>query len=264
VKPSEEDAARTPQPMMDQQVLFEKFISLLQTEPALPDYLEAEAEPGSDPPFDPYQLVAEWTALRHEVKQQGKLVQATQTSLQQALDALQTEKADLQQQLEISRKQGIAQTDQKSLWRDLLTVVDALDQASNHWQAQLEALESPAAQPLWQLWLQKLSQSNLSQSNLSQSNLSGPNASLRDILVSNQQGVDLIRRSLLDVLQQRQVVPIVAQGQPFDPQTMYAIGRQESLSPENTVLQEVVRGYKWHDQILREAQVIVAAKKDET
>jgi molecular chaperone GrpE len=85
---------------------------------------------------------------------------------------------------------------------------------------------------------------------------------LSDILASNQQGVDLIRRSLLDILQQRQVIPIPAQGHPFNAQTMYAVGREESASvPENTVIQEVVRGYFWGDQVLREAQVIVAAKR---
>jgi molecular chaperone GrpE len=43
---------------------------------------------------------------------------------------------------------------------------------------------------------------------------------------------------------------------------MYAVGREESASvPENTVIQEVVRGYFWGDQVLREAQVIVAAKR---
>ena len=42
---------------------------------------------------------------------------------------------------------------------------------------------------------------------------------------------------------------------------MYAVGRQDSQEvPENTVLQEVVRGYRWRDRILREAQVIVAVK----
>jgi molecular chaperone GrpE len=40
---------------------------------------------------------------------------------------------------------------------------------------------------------------------------------------------------------------------------MYALGRQESDEPENTVIQEVVRGYLWRERVLREAQVIVSA-----
>lgn len=247
--------------MMDRQALFEKFLDLLETSPPLLEYLDAEPEAPS--PFDPYQMVAEWIALRHEVKQQGKLLQSSQLMLQQALDALQTDQAEGQQQQNSNQKQGVALADQKLLWRDLLTVMDALDQAFVHWQAQIEALAasplqqfSPSgSQPFWQRWIQHLAQSRSSDT----ASTSAP--SLRQVLISNQQGVELIRRSLLDVLRQRQVIPIVAQGQAFNPQTMYAVGRQETLlTPENTVIQEVVRGYFWGEQILREAQVIVAVK----
>ncbi|WP_413176175.1 nucleotide exchange factor GrpE [Anabaena azotica] len=64
------------------------------------------------------------------------------------------------------------------------------------------------------------------------------------------------------MLKQRRVVPIVAQGKPFDSQTMYAVGRELRADiTENTVIQEVVRGYLWGDKVLREAQVIVATQK---
>ncbi|MBD2459919.1 nucleotide exchange factor GrpE [Oscillatoria sp. FACHB-1407] len=234
--------------MMDRQALFEKFLDFLQTSPTPPDYLEAE--PSSIASFDPYQMVAEWIALRHEVKQQGKLLQASQTTLQKAVETLQIEQ-ERQQELQDTH-QGTPQIEQKALWRDLLTVVDALDQAYTHWQTQLDELVAAAPTPSspkpW--WQRFQAQPETDTDN-----------TLRDILVSNQQGIDLIRRSLLDVLRQRQVIPIEAQGQPFNPQIMYAVGRQESSTiPENTVIQEVVRGYKWGDQVLREAQVIVAAK----
>ena len=245
--------------MADQQALFEKFLAVLQTEPSLPEYLGEEPE--SVTPFDPYQMVAEWIALRHEIKQQGKLGQAAQNSLQKALEELRAEKAHLQQQLATSQQQELTQSNQKILWLDLLAVVDALEQACNHWQEQIEVMDNaqPEAeaqrQPFWKRWVGQLTQSNLDKAMSTKS-------SLREVLVSNQQGVDLIRRSLLDVLRQRQVVPIKAKGHPFDPKTMYAIGRQSSPSfPENTVIQEVVRGYMWGDQVLRETQVIVAARQ---
>lgn len=243
--------------MVDRQALFEKFFDLLQTEPPLLEYLEKEPE--SVTPFDPYQMVAEWIALRHEVKQQGKLLQASQNTLQQAFKELQSEK-DHGQQLESSHRSSLTSSDQKALWRDLLGVVDALDQADTYWQEQIAALDPPQLQsniqpePFWKQWLRRLTESE-------QDERISASASLRDVLVSNQQGVGLIRRSLLNVLRQRQVVPIEAQGQPFDSQTMYALGRQESISAvENTVIREVVRGYLWEDQILREAQVIVAVR----
>jgi molecular chaperone GrpE len=220
-----------------------------------------DGEPESVSPFDPYQLVAEWIALRHEVKQQGKLLQTSQSMLQQALEALQTDQEQWHQQQAINQKQGFTLTDQKMLWRDLLAVLDALDQACAHWQEQIEALvpsplqpSQPEARPFWQRWAQRLTQAQSDKTTTT-------STSLREVLISNQQGVELIRRSLLDVLRQRQVIPIVVQGQVFNPKTMYAMGRQETpLAPENTVTQEVVRGYFWGDQVLREAQVIVAVK----
>jgi molecular chaperone GrpE len=247
--------------MIDRQALFEQFLDSLQTSPLPPDYLDAE--PSSITPFDPYQLVAEWIALRHEVKQQGKLLQASQTTLQKTFDALQAE-TERQQEAEDVGSTAASQTDQKALWRDLLSVVDALDQACAHWQGQLDQLNasklplSARSQPRWEFWL--VWKRWLLQRLQAAPATVAPD-SLHDILVSNQQGVELIRRSLLDILRQRQVVPIAAQGQPFNPQIMYAVGRQESATvAENLVIQDVVRGYWWGDQILREAQVIVAAK----
>jgi molecular chaperone GrpE len=239
--------------MMDRQALFEQFLDLLQTSPPLTEYLDGEPELSST--FDPYQMVAEWIALRHEVKQQGKLLQSSQSMLQQALDTLQTKQTQWQQQQELHQQTGVALADQKLLWRDLLTVMDSLDQACAHWQQQLEtqvaSLQTPAqsgSQPFWQRWVQQLAQAQTGNT------VSAPASSLQDVLVSNQQGVE-------DILRQRQVVPMVALGQVFNPQIIYAVGRQEtSLAPENTVIQEVVRGYRWGEQILREAQVIVAVK----
>ncbi len=251
--------------MMDRQALFDKLLDLLQTPPLPPEYLDAE--PDAIAPFDPYQMVAEWIALRHEVKQQGKLLQTSQSMLQQALAALQTDQAPGHQQQEMKQKQGGTLADQKLLWRDLLTVLDALDQACAHWQEQIEALVAaptqtlshPEVQPVWQRWVQWLTQPWPNE--IAPIAVAAP-SSRRDVLISNQQGVDLIRRSLLDILKQRQVMPMAVQGQAFNPQIMYAVGRQETpLAPENTVIQEVVRGYLWGDQVLREAQVIVAAKQ---
>lgn len=246
--------------MIDRQTLFEKFLAVLETPPPSPEYLGEP--PTSVTEFDPYQMVAEWIALRHELKQQGKLSQATQNTMQVALAELQSQKSDLQHQLAHSQSQKlsqeVSQSDRKVLWRDLIGVVDALDRACSHWQEQIASLDRDRAdaanrpRPFWQGWLQP-----------DRSSAPSSSSDVRDVLVSDLQGIDLIRRSLLDVLRQRQVVPIASQGKPFDPKNMYAIGRQVTAEfPENTVMQEVVRGYTWESQILREAQVIVAAKPE--
>jgi molecular chaperone GrpE len=247
----------------DKEALFSKFLDYLQSEQLPPEYL-GEA-PSSANSFDPYQMVAEWTALRHEVKQQGKLLRSTQDALVQALDVTRADQEHLQIRLEESQKQtsGKFEQQQEKFLKDLLGIVDALDQACTYWQEQLEGLSATSKPAIQKSFWEKLGDwinGNSTQSSEPEKLLiSEP---LTEIFTSNQQGVELIRRSLLEILKQRRVVPIVAQGKPFDSQTMYAVGRESRADiTENTVIQEVVRGYLWGDKVLREAQVIVATQK---
>ena len=148
---------------------------------------------------------------------------------------------------------------QETLLRDLLTVVDALDRATEHWH-QAEANHQVIAPPRlnwWQRLLRQLGWAGPKRG--AQKN--GSSAAVADIVSNAREGIDLIRQSMLTVLDQHQVVPIAAQGQPFDPSQMHALAQQPDASvPPNTVVQEVVRGYRWQDRLLREAQVIVAAE----
>ena len=148
---------------------------------------------------------------------------------------------------------------QETLLRDLLTVVDALDRAADHWQ-QAEAKHQDTA-PIatsslnwWQRGLQRIGLLPHPPESTTESE------NLAEVVSSAREGIDLIRESMLTVLNQHQVVPIPTQGQPFDPNQMNALGQQpDPTVPPNTVVQEVVRGYRWQDRMLREAQVIVAA-----
>lgn len=176
---------------------------------------------------------------------------------------------------------------QETLLRDLLTVVDALDHAADHWSSadashasSTEAQAntngengnpSPEASPTIidriRYWFQQIgiiprSASENSGDRPPESNTeSGTDdePTLAEVVTSARDGIDLIRESMLTVLNKHQVVPIPTQGHPFDPTYMNALGQQPSGDvPPNTVIQEVVRGYRWQDRILREAQVIVA------
>ncbi|QLE58990.1 nucleotide exchange factor GrpE [Nostoc sp. TCL26-01] len=245
----------------DKEALFAQFLDYLQSEQASPEYLGEPPESAN--PFDPYQMVAEWTALRHELKQQGKLLRSTQDTLVQALEVSRLDQEKLEINLEATQKQTIAQFEQQQekLLKELLGIVDALDQACSYWQEELEILAvTPNPQPIAQksFW-EKLGEwfsGKKSQSTFSET-------SLREIFTSNQQGVELIRRSLLEILRQRRVIPIVAEGKLFDAQTMYAVGREAKTDvAESTVIKEVVRGYLWGDKVLREAQVIVGTLAD--
>jgi molecular chaperone GrpE len=229
--------------MIDRQELANQLLDYLQTTPEIPEYLAEPPE--SLPSFDPYQMVGEWVALRHEVKQQNKLIQSTNLSLQQALDLERSRNEQLQSQQTTAIAKG---NDDGSLWKDLLSVMDDLDRTIAHNRAQIAAIQ-PAAPPETSIW-QKL---------FSRPSAPVLEASSIESLTSDREAIEMIRRSLLAILRQRQITPILALEQPFDPECMYAIGQQHSDSvPSNHIIQEVVRGYRQGDRILREAQVIVA------
>jgi len=81
-------------------------------------------------------------------------------------------------------------------------------------------------------------------------------AATADSLVN---GVKLLRQNLLKVLAQFHIQPIEAQGQQFDPTVHEAMLEQHAPEhPTRTVLQEVARGYRLHDRLLRPARVIVS------
>ncbi len=72
-------------------------------------------------------------------------------------------------------------------------------------------------------------------------------------------GVELIDRQFHDVLAKLGVEPIEATGQPFDPNLHQAVQMVETDEvPDHTVIDELQRGYKVKDRLLRPAMVRVA------
>jgi molecular chaperone GrpE len=73
------------------------------------------------------------------------------------------------------------------------------------------------------------------------------------------EGLELVRRLLSVLLERAGVKEITAQGQPFDPQLHEAISVEKSgIHPDNTVVEEIQRGYILHNRVLRPAMVRVA------
>jgi molecular chaperone GrpE len=248
----------------NQEILFAKFLDYLNSEQSSPpEYVDIP--PKFARVFDSYQIISEWTALRHEIKQQGKLLRSAQDALQTALSATISEKSQIQITLEESQKQILAQSDQQQekLLRDLLGIMDALERACAYWQEEIEALSTnsiPKSVPSRSFWRKLGDLFSSEDAEISPTETSSLSASMSEILISNQEGVELIKRSLLDLLRSRKVFPIEALGKPFDPQKMYAVGREKSADvSEHLVIQEVVQGYLWGNRVLREAQVIVAS-----
>lgn len=73
------------------------------------------------------------------------------------------------------------------------------------------------------------------------------------------EGVDLVLRLFQGVLERAGVKPIDSVGQPFDPTVHQAVTAVESPEvPDQTVVEEVQRGYWLHAKVLRPAMVKVA------
>jgi molecular chaperone GrpE len=72
-------------------------------------------------------------------------------------------------------------------------------------------------------------------------------------------GIELIYRQFLDALQKLGVQPIVSVGQPFDPRVHEAIEMVDTAeAKDHQVLEELQRGYKYKERLLRPAMVRVA------
>ena len=74
-------------------------------------------------------------------------------------------------------------------------------------------------------------------------------------------GLELSVRKLEEAMGAHGLQPIEAVGQPFDPKLHEAIGHEESSEhPEDTVVQELRRGYRVRDRVVRPALVKVARR----
>jgi molecular chaperone GrpE len=73
------------------------------------------------------------------------------------------------------------------------------------------------------------------------------------------EGVKLVERKLRNVLESEGVTPIEAVGEPFDPNLHEAVVHEETADhPDNHVIDEVQRGYRLHDRVIRPSLVRVA------
>ena len=82
-----------------------------------------------------------------------------------------------------------------------------------------------------------------------------------DKLGALQSGVVMIQQQLRSALAETGMEEIDAAGKPFDPNFHEAISQMESADvPEGSVLQQIRKGYKLKDRLLRPATVVVAKK----
>ncbi|MGB9405962.1 MAG: nucleotide exchange factor GrpE [Terracidiphilus sp.] len=78
-------------------------------------------------------------------------------------------------------------------------------------------------------------------------------------------GVEIIVKQMEDVLRQLHVTPIPAMGAEFDPRHHEALGSVERLDlPDQHVAEEIRRGYKLREKLLRPSLVRVASNPKQT
>ncbi len=74
-------------------------------------------------------------------------------------------------------------------------------------------------------------------------------------------GVEMVFRKFRDTLETLGVEPIEAEGKPFDEELHEAMMRQPSEDAEpGTVLQEIRKGYRMDDRVIRHSRVVVASE----
>ncbi len=82
---------------------------------------------------------------------------------------------------------------------------------------------------------------------------------IEDGASSFSQGVQAIHRKLQALLEAQGVTPFKSVGEPFNPELHEAIGSVQSDKYEpGSVVDELQRGYRWGDELLRPARVRVA------
>ena len=82
-----------------------------------------------------------------------------------------------------------------------------------------------------------------------------------DKLASLQAGIAMIQQQLKSILAETGLEEIDAAGKPFDPMLHEAVSQMETAdAPEGRVVQQIRKGYKLRDRLLRPAAVIVAKK----
>lgn len=77
-------------------------------------------------------------------------------------------------------------------------------------------------------------------------------------------GIALVHQQLKGTLAEAGLEEVDAVGKPFDPNLHEAVSQQETVEvPEGHVLQQLRKGYKLRDRLLRPATVIIARKTEQ-
>ena len=73
-------------------------------------------------------------------------------------------------------------------------------------------------------------------------------------------GIKMIHAQLVSTLESIGLKPIKAEGERFDPYKHEVLLKEESDKPDGTILEELQKGYMFHDKVLRFSKVKISGK----
>ena len=214
--------------------------------------------PAADPPaVDLHTLVAQFTALRHEVNLQTR---ATRSAVEQSGEVL----ADLRDALDELRE-GPADDPLEPLLKAVVDVYDNLALALRQANRQRESLEKPVSElavrppPVRRTGLLGRLVGSAPVETDRPARAAEAAALVRSALDGLIAGYRMSLARVDRVLAEYELEPIPVEGEPFDPDLMEAVEvAGDTGRPAGEVVEEVRRGYRRGDIVFRHAQVKVA------
>jgi len=206
-----------------------------------------------DRPDDAYALWAAMTALTHEVKLQGRAFK----ELHHTLGAQTSQAADEIRAAYRERELDVQRQAERRVRREILGALvdlrDRLGRGLDSVRAVQSEIEGPASakasarpQGGGRSWLVRAFRPR-------------PTDPHAEKLAALTKGYELGLERLDQTLDEFNAREIRCQGQPFDPQRMNAIDKEESTAvPAGTVLEVYRTGYEWSGEVFRPAQVKVS------
>lgn len=190
-------------------------------------------------------------------REQLKANSLTEAQIEQAAAVLEELRADSSRrdsEITLLREQHAAaqKTARLEVIHSILPALDGLDEALRSGQ---QLLKQPLTPPPATLFERMRSHATANQNT---------NPILQESLSAWLVGLTFVRQRLLDVLAAEGVQPIVAQGQPFDPQLHIVMDVMPATPefPPNTIAAELRRGYLVGSRILRHAEVVVSSAEN--
>lgn len=83
-------------------------------------------------------------------------------------------------------------------------------------------------------------------------------AGLNELPADTRNGIEMLYKHLLKVLEEENVAPFTSKGQQFDPYKHEVVLQEKSTEAEGTVLEEFQKGYTMNGNVIRYAKVKIS------